>query len=145
MQTQRVEIRFPGTHAGFAEAFTRLLSALDAERLEAAARYHAELVFEEIVDNIVSHGAPDGRELDVRVTLDARPDSIILTFEDNGVPFDPRRRADPEPPKSLEEAKIGGFGLMLVRRAAGGSFDYLRTAAGRNQVTVAVPRSGTTP
>jgi len=144
MHTQRVEIRFPGTHEGFAQGFARLLSALDAQRLDGAPRYNAELVFEEIVDNIVSHGAADGRELHVRVTLDTRPDSIILTFEDNGVPFDPRGRPDPEPQKSLEEARIGGFGLMLVRRAAV-SFDYQRTAARENRVIVTVQRARTAP
>ncbi|HYC10811.1 MAG TPA: ATP-binding protein [Steroidobacteraceae bacterium] len=143
MQSRRVEIRFPGTHHGFAQGFTRLLGALDAAGLEGASRYNAELVFEEIVDNIVSHGAVDGSELEVRVTLEVRPDSIILTFDDNGVPFDPRGIPDPEPPKSLEQARIGGFGVMLVRRAAH-SLDYLRTAGGRNLLTVQVERAGAT-
>jgi serine/threonine-protein kinase RsbW len=140
MHAQRVEIRFPGTHDGFAQGFERLLGALDAHTLDAAVRYNVELVFEEIVDNIVSHGAVDGRELDVRVTLEARADSIVLTFDDDGVPFDPRGRPDPVPPKSLEEAKVGGYGVMLVRRAAS-SLDYLRTAAGRNRLTVSLRRA----
>lgn len=83
----------------------------------------------------------DGRESDVRVTLEVRPDSIMLTFDDNGVPFDPRAIPDPEPPKWLEEAKIGGFGVMLVRRAAR-SLDCRRTARGRNMLTVQVERAG---
>jgi anti-sigma regulatory factor (Ser/Thr protein kinase) len=141
MQAQRVEIDFPGTRDGFAQAFVRLRDALDAERLDAAPRYNAELVFEEIVANIVSHGAVNGREPDVRVTLEPRSDSIILTFDDDGVPFDPRGRTDPVPPRSMEEAKVGGFGLMLVRRAAS-SLDYLRTAEGRNRLTVRLPRTG---
>lgn len=141
MQSRAVEIRFPGTHHGFAQGFARLLEALDAAGLEGAARYNSELVFEEIVDNIVSHGAVDRRELDVCVTLEVRPDSIVLTFDDDGVPFDPRGIPDPEPPKSLEEARIGGFGVMLVRRAAR-SLDYRRTTAGRNLLTVQVERAG---
>jgi anti-sigma regulatory factor (Ser/Thr protein kinase) len=141
MQPRQVEIRFAGTHHGFAQGFATLLTALDAAGLKGAARYNSELVFEEIVDNIVSHGAVDGRELEVRVTLEVRPDSIILTFDDNGVPFDPRGIPDPEPPRSLEAARIGGFGVMLVRRAAR-SLDYLRTAGGRNQLTVQVERAG---
>ena len=140
MQAPRAEIRFPGTHEGFAQGFARLRSALDAERLEAAPRYNAELVFEEIVANIVSHGAVDGREPDVRVTLEPYSDSIVLTFDDDGVPFDPRGRSDPVHPRSLEEAKVGGFGLMLVRRAAS-TLDYQRTAEGRNRLTVRVALS----
>jgi len=140
VRSQRLEIRFPGTHDGFAQAFLRLRGALDAERLDAALRYNAELVFEEIVANIVNHGAADGREVDVRCTLEPRPDSIILTFEDDGVPFDPRRHPDPSSPRSLEEAKVGGFDLMLMRRAAS-SLDYVRTAAGRNQLSVKLQRN----
>jgi serine/threonine-protein kinase RsbW len=142
VHAQRVEIRFPATHAAFAQAFVRMLAALDAHRLDEAARYNAELAFEEIVANIVGHGAPDGHELDVCVTLEVRPDAIILTFDDNGVAFDPRGRPDPVPAKSLEEAKVGGFGLMLVRHAAS-SLDYLRTAEGRNRLTVRLPRGNT--
>ncbi len=142
MRRQRVEIPFRATHAGFAHAFSRLRGALDGEGLDPAPRYNVELVFEEIVANIVAHGAVDGREPDVRVTLEPSSDSIVLKFEDDGPPFDPRGRTDPVPAKSLEEARIGGFGLMLVRRAAS-ALDYLRTAEGRNRVTVTLPRGGT--
>ena len=139
MNAQRVEIRFTGSHKGFAHAFTRLRRALDRQALSATTRYNAELVFEEIVANIVGHGARNGREPDVRVTLEARPDSIELIFDDDGVPFDPRGLPDPVKAKSLEEAKVGGFGLMLVRHAAS-SLEYCRTAGDRNQLTVRVPR-----
>jgi serine/threonine-protein kinase RsbW len=139
VSAQRVEIRFAGTHEGFARAFERLHAALDAERLAGATRYDVELVFEEIVANIVGHGARKGREPDVHLTLDTGPDSIVLIFCDDGVPFDPRGRPDPVIAKSLAEAKIGGFGLMLVRHAAS-SLDYVRTADERNRLTVIVPR-----
>lgn len=139
MSAPRVDIRFAGTHDGFAQGFTRLAAALDAERLEGATRYNTELVFEEIIANIVSHGARDGRAPDVCVTLQAQADSIVLIFSDDGVAFDPRGRADPVMPTSLAQARIGGFGLMLVRRAAS-SLDYLRTADEHNRLTVVVPR-----
>jgi serine/threonine-protein kinase RsbW len=117
----------------------RARNALDTVRLDGATRYNAELVFEEVIANVVGHGAPDGHALEVRFTLEVRPDSIILTFDDNGVPFDPRGRADPPPQKSLDEARIGGYGLMLVRRVVS-SLDYLRTAEGHNRLTVRLPR-----
>lgn len=139
MHPQRVEIRFPGTHQGFAQGFAQLRHALDRAALDAGTRYNCELIFEEIVDNIVSHGAVGNRAPDVQVTVEQGNDSIVLTFDDDGVPFDPRGRPEPVPAKSLEEAKIGGFGLMLVRRAAG-SLEYARTAEGRNRLTVKVRR-----
>jgi anti-sigma regulatory factor (Ser/Thr protein kinase) len=140
MPPRRVEIRFPGTHAGFEQAFDRLRSALNAQALEGAPRFNAELVFEEMVANVINHGAPDGRELDVCVTLEVGRESIVLCCDDDGVPFDPRNYPPPAPAKSLAEAKIGGFGLVLMHHAAS-SIDYLRTAAGRNRVTITVRRS----
>ena len=65
-----------------------------------------------------------------------------MEFDDNGMPFDPRGRPDPAPQKSLDEARIGGYGLMLVRHAAR-SLDYLRTADGHNRLTVRLPLGGT--
>jgi anti-sigma regulatory factor (Ser/Thr protein kinase) len=134
----RVEIRFPGTHAGFAQAFARLQEALDEAQLGGAPRFHAELVFEEMVANIINHGAVDGRELHVCVSFEPHGDSVVLTFDDDGVPFDPRNRPAPVP-ATLDETRIGGFGLVLVRHAAR-SLDYLRTASGRNRVTVTLER-----
>jgi anti-sigma regulatory factor (Ser/Thr protein kinase) len=129
-------MRFPGTLEDFERAFTAFRRALDGEQMGAAARYDAELVFEEIVANIVRYGATDGRSVDVRLTLDLGPDSIRLTFDDDGVAFDPRVPAGP-PPRSRHGQ--GGFGLMLVQRAAS-SLDYLRTPEGRNRLTVTLPR-----
>lgn len=138
MPAPRVEICFPGTHEDFEQAFERLRGALDAAGLSGETRFHAELVFEELVANIVNHGALPGRALDVRVTLEPRPDSLVLTFEDDGVAFDPRNRPAPAPLR-LDEDRIGGFGLLLVRHVAR-SLDYQRTATGRNRVTVTLPR-----
>lgn len=45
---------------------------LDKEQLDSALRYDVELVFEEIVSNIVHYGTVDGRELDVCIAVEAR-------------------------------------------------------------------------
>jgi serine/threonine-protein kinase RsbW len=130
-------MRFSGTLEDFERAFGALRAALDTQPLDAAARYNVELVFEEIVANVVRHGATKGHRVDVRVTLELSAAAITLTFDDDGVAFDPRSRTDP-PPKAREGQ--GGFGLMLVHRVAG-SLAYLRTAEGRNRLTVTLPRA----
>jgi len=139
MRAHPLEIRFPGTHAGFGNAFERLRSMLDEHHLDAVTRYNTELVFEEIVANLVKHAAPTDRDLDVRVILEPRNDAILLTFEDDGKPFDPREHLVRERPNAYADGQIGGYGLVLVRRAAS-AFGYLRTPEGRNRLTVTVPR-----
>ena len=138
--TPRLALDFPATLAGFEQGFTQLRTGLDSEALEPLTRYRIELVFEEIVANIVRHGAPKGGAKDVRVTFDVQGDSILLTFDDDGSPYDPRTRGDPPPAKSLEEVGIGGRGLLMVRRASS-AIDYCRTADQRNRLTVTLPVS----
>jgi serine/threonine-protein kinase RsbW len=133
------EIRFSGNHDGFARAFTQLREALDGERLDDVSRYNLELVFEEVVANIINYGTADGREPDVCVILDSRSAEVVLTFEDDGRPFDPTIHTARPQARSLEEARVGGFGLILVRKAAS-SLNYIRTREGRNRLTVSVRR-----
>jgi anti-sigma regulatory factor (Ser/Thr protein kinase) len=102
-------------------------------------------VFEEIVANIVRHGVRPAGETQIEVILDAGPDVITLTFDDDGVAFDPSSReaagrAGAGRPASLEEAPDGGFGLMMVHRAAS-KMSYRRTADARNHFTVELQTS----
>ena len=39
-----------------------------------------------------------------------------MTFRDSGVPFNPLEQADPDVNAPLEQRKIGGLGLFLVRK-----------------------------
>ena len=82
--------------------------------------YSAELVFEEIFTNIVRHGHNGGgeRQIVVRVSLDGN--QLVLEFEDDGPEFDPTLAAAPVTPKSIEEARVGGLGIALVRKIASG-------------------------
>jgi len=132
-------LRFPGTLAGFERGFAELRAGLERIRLEPATRYNVELVFEEIVANIVRYGA-QGHVTDIQFALDASDASLTLIFDDDGPAFDPRTRSDPKPAKSLAEASIGGRGIMLVRRVST-TIDYTRTPAQRNRlvVTLALP------
>jgi serine/threonine-protein kinase RsbW len=127
---------FPGTLEDFERAFIALRRALDVQHVGGATRYNIELVFEEIVANMLRHGATDGRRLEVRATLELGAESINLTFDDDGVAFDPRSRTE-VPPRARQGE--GGFGLMLVRRIAT-SLDYLRTPEGHNRLTVTLRR-----
>lgn len=116
----RIELEFAANMSGFRDAFGALVGALHARSLQPSARYSVELVFEEVVANIVRHGALDGspERPAVRVAVDVADDAIVMTFDDDGPPFDPCGREDPVPATSLADAEVGGLGLMLVRRAA---------------------------
>jgi len=134
----RLELSLPATGAGFARGFEELRQGLDRMGLEPRARFAVELVFEEVVANVVRHGTRPGTETRIVVQATPEGDSVRLTFLDDGVPFDPRQRPDPRPASDLEHAPTGGRGLMLIRSVSR-SLEYLRTPEGQNRLTVVVP------
>lgn len=75
-----------------------------------------EVVFEEIVANIVRHGFRPQSDQVLFVRVANNPAEIELVFEDEGEAFDPLARASRPAPSSLEEAEIGGLGLPLMRK-----------------------------
>jgi anti-sigma regulatory factor (Ser/Thr protein kinase) len=133
--TSHHALRFPATWAGFEEAATTLQRLLESEQLRGEARYNVELAFEEIGSNIVRHGAATGH---VDVAIAFHDNEIVLTFEDDGVQFDPGTQLAPPTPASIDEAQIGGLGLVLVRKIST-RMKYARTPEDRNQLTLAIP------
>jgi anti-sigma regulatory factor (Ser/Thr protein kinase) len=128
-------LRFAAASASFEAAADEFRAALDACGARGRARYNAELVFEEIVSNVVRHG--DAGAIDVSLACEPDADRIVLTFDDDGPPFDPLEQPLPGRPASIEEAPLGGLGLVLVRRAST-SLRYERTGEGKNRLTVAL-------
>lgn len=120
--------------ADLERAAVDLRGLLRARELADDVRYNVELAFEEIVSNIVRHGSPTG---EIRVTI-AFNGEIVLTFEDDGVPFDPREQVKRSAPTSLDEAAAGGFGLLLVGKITTG-IRYERTRQHLNQLTLTFP------
>jgi anti-sigma regulatory factor (Ser/Thr protein kinase) len=76
-----------------------------------------DLCINELVVNIVTHSYR-GEPGEIRLDLDLAPDAAILTVTDTGPAFDPLSVPSPAKPTSIEEAKIGGYGIHLVRCSA---------------------------
>ena len=88
------------------------------------------------------YGAPQGRTLQVAAQVRRDSERILVTIEDDGIPFDPcGSSANVGVPRTLEEAPDGGFGLMIVRHACSG-MHYERTEDQRNRLTVALSALG---
>lgn len=42
-------------------------------------------------------------------------EEVIIEFEDNGAPYNPLEKDDPDITKSVEEREIGGLGIFMVK------------------------------
>jgi len=77
-----------------------------------------EVVFEELISNIVRHGFRPGSDQIILVRIETGPEAIKLTIEDEGRPFNLLEAAPPAPFQSLETARVGGLGIAAVRKMA---------------------------
>ncbi len=134
MPTIQHVLQFPATLDGLAQGAGALRDLLNVQQVDVTRRNNIEVVFEEVVANIVRHGAPRS---DVGVAIAFGDDEIVMTFEDDGVPFDPRERPDPVAPTSIDDATVGGLGLVLLRKLT--RMAYERTPEERNLLTLAIP------
>ena len=134
-------LRFPATLDAYPHALEQLRRELEQWGLRGRSRYHVELVFEEIVTNIIRHSEVEHVEPAVEVALGFDHKAVVMRFHDDGAPFDPREHTVPEKAQSLEEARIGGLGIKLVRHVST-HIDYERTPEARNQLTVTIATDG---
>lgn len=76
-----------------------------------------ELAVEEIFVNIANYAYESGSG-PATVRVEAAPDgsSVSITFIDQGTPYDPLAKADPDVTLSSEERDIGGLGIFLVKK-----------------------------
>ncbi len=116
----------------------RLGAFLEGAGLPAPVQYRARLVVDELVANLMMHGRFAGEPLPARLTARPGSESLLLTLDDAAEPFDPRSAPAPEAPPSLEDDRVGGLGLALLRKMAR-ILAYERTVDGWNRTLLAIP------
>jgi anti-sigma regulatory factor (Ser/Thr protein kinase) len=83
------------------------------------AKYHdVVLILDEIVTNIISYAYPDGNGHSFSIDLQKSGNFIRIRSIDDGVAFDPLTLEDPDTISSLEERKVGGLGIYIIKRLA---------------------------
>ncbi|GLK84741.1 ATP-binding protein [Ancylobacter defluvii] len=117
-----------------------LVRALDcfgeAVALPPKTAHRLTLAIDEFVNNAVDYGYPDHRQGEITVSIRHRVEHLEIVIADDGDAFDPLTAPAPDLSGSIEERRIGGLGVHLVRTLAT-SFAY-RREDGRNVVTLAL-------
>ena len=93
------------------------------EQLEALdcpmkAQIQIDIAIDELFGNIAHYAYnPEIGKATVRVDVIEDPLAVPITFIDNGVPYDPLAKADPDTTLSAEEREIGGLGIYMVKKS----------------------------
>lgn len=77
-----------------------------------------DIAVEEIYVNIAHYAYnPKIGEATIRCAVEQNPLSITIQFLDDGVPYNPLEKADPDTSLSAEERDIGGLGIFMVKKS----------------------------
>jgi serine/threonine-protein kinase RsbW len=117
----------------------RVREHLQAHRVDETASYAVDLALEELAGNTLRYGYAGDEPRSVHAEILVTRAEVALVLTDNAQPFDPTRHPNPEAPRSLGDAPVGGRGIAMVRRMVG-AMRYQRID-GQNRLEVDVPRS----
>lgn len=77
-----------------------------------------DIAIDELFGNIANYAYdPKVGAATVRVEVIENPLAVVITFIDNGVPYDPLAKSDPDVTLSAEERETGGLGIYLVKKS----------------------------
>lgn len=76
-----------------------------------------EVAIEEIFVNIASYAYEKEGTATITLEKTESPMAVELQFEDEGKPFDPLAKEDPDVTLSAEERGIGGLGIYMVKQS----------------------------
>ena len=92
------------------------------------------ICLDELFTNIVLYGFDDDGEHIVKFALIGDSNFVVINIEDDAKPFNPLEKVDPDFPENVEEAKIGGLGILIIRKLMD-NVTYERSQ-GKNKLTM---------
>lgn len=113
--TNELEIEAKGEN--LSQVISFIEQHLDEMDCSPKAKMQISIAAEEIFVNIANYAyAPKIGEATVRVEVSDAPLTVTITFMDNGKPFDPTKKADPNISLPAEERTIGGLGIFMTKK-----------------------------
>ncbi|MGI6069840.1 MAG: ATP-binding protein [Blautia sp.] len=93
----------------------------ELERLECSMKtqMQIDIAVEEIYVNIAHYAYQPGMEGDAKIccAVGGEPLKVSIQFIDNGIPYNPLEKQDPNIALSAEDRNIGGLGIFMVKKS----------------------------
>jgi anti-sigma regulatory factor (Ser/Thr protein kinase) len=87
----------------------------DAHALPTSVRRSVNVALDELLTNTIRYGLAERARGEVTIEAELLPDRLSLTLTDDGKPFNPLDAPSPDTALPMEQRKIGGLGIHLVR------------------------------
>ncbi|HVA13173.1 MAG TPA: ATP-binding protein [Stellaceae bacterium] len=98
---------------------TRVAASVDAfcaaRAIPPDCAFKLNLALEELLTNTISYGFDDAGRHEIAVTVALIGGEIVAEIGDDARPFDPLQAPPPDLDSPLEERRVGGLGVYLVK------------------------------
>lgn len=90
---------------------------LDEHQCPFKSKMQIDIAIDELFGNIAHYAYGDQiGEVTVCVEWNEAKSSVAISFIDQGIPFNPLEKEEPDITLSVEERKIGGLGIHMVKK-----------------------------
>ena len=129
------QITLPATTENIEVATDFINEILESVDCPIRTQMQLDIALDELMSNVARYAyAPQTGDITVSVEIADDPRRAVLTLTDNGVPYDPLQKEDPDITLSAEERQIGGLGIFIVKNA----MDEMRYCYKDNQNIVTI-------
>jgi serine/threonine-protein kinase RsbW len=136
---EMIRLTLPNDLAELARVNESARSFLEQRGVGPEMMYVTHLALEEILSNVIRYGYDDRERHEISVCLRAGDGTIELQVVDDGREFDPLSAPPVDVAAPLEERRVGGLGIHLLRTLT--SEILYRRADGRNHLKVRIRRA----
>lgn len=117
-ERSRKEIRVPAVTERLPEVLAFVDGELEELDCSMKTQMQIDIAVEEIFANIAHYAYGDETgEAVIQCMSDSRSHQVIIRFLDQGSPYDPLSKTDPDISLSAEEREIGGLGIYMVKQS----------------------------
>lgn len=122
------------TRVSLQEALKSLAAFANFHHLPDTTLYHAQVVVDEVVTNVFSHGRAVAGKGRVEVSARLEDACLEIGLVDDGAPFNLLAATEPDVTQEIAQRPIGGLGIHIVRSLVS-EIEYERRD-GRNRLRV---------
>jgi serine/threonine-protein kinase RsbW len=117
-------LRIPGVLANVVTACDFVVEIAENAGLDERGVYHCRLAVEEACTNVIEHGYQfSGEDKVIDIVCHADSSQLTIVIMDDGPPYNPLNKTDPDPKTPLWERHEGGWGVAFIKKVMD-SVDY---------------------
>jgi sigma-B regulation protein RsbU (phosphoserine phosphatase) len=110
-----LDLRIPNKLEEIASVQDQFEAYAEKVELDFGVTMKVNLVLDELLNNIISYAYHDKQVHEIKVLFERFESKLKLRIEDDGKEFNPLLMAPPDTEATMEDRKIGGLGIHLVK------------------------------